>query len=53
MQLLNSFTVKNGVFQNIPGALDSGLNNGVDIWTKILIARGQRSRQITQQQVLT
>ena len=32
--------------------LDSGLNSGLDIWTRILIARGQRSCQITQQQVL-
>ena len=30
--------------------MDSGLNNGLKIWTKISIARGQRSCQITQQQ---
>ena len=31
--------------------LDSGLN-GLDIWTRILIARGQRSFQISQQHCL-
>jgi len=43
-----------GTVQNLDSGLDHGLNcglnNGLDIWTRNLIARGQRSRQITQQQ---
>jgi len=41
-------SVAMGTVQN----MDSGLNNGLDIWTRILIPRGQRSRQITQQECL-
>ena len=35
----------------LDSGLDSGLNNGLGIWTIISITRGQRSCQITQQQI--
>ena len=41
-------STKWGTVQN----LDSGLNNRLNIWTRILIARGQRSLQINQQQIV-
>ena len=49
-------SAKPGLWTGLDRGLDSGLDfglwthNGLDIWTRVLIARGQRSRQITQQQ---
>jgi len=48
-----NLTSTNGTVQNLDAqqdhGLDSGLNNGLNTWTRILIARGQRLCQITQQ----